>query len=133
MTNMRPTSIMERIIRYERRRTRRWLVVFWLLIIAFVGWLALSIVSVVEVLRHRQSLQVLSIFTEDWEVIREGWFDAFRSIWTDVPRTGLLLIVAAVSGMAGLLIGSAHQRRIEARKRRSLHDLQPPAASNGRQ
>ena len=119
MTSNTPErDIMQRVIRYERRRTRWWLVAFWVTISALAAFIIISFVAIGTVLKERESLKVLSIFTEDWEIIRQGWFDAFRSIWYDIPRHHLIPAIAAIA-VAVIIIVFTRQQRLKIRKKRA--------------
>lgn len=116
-------EVMNRVVRYERRRLRRWRSIFLGSLIVLFGAAVVLLVWIGQDLHEHESLKVLGIFTEDWSVIRQGWYDAFRSIWTDIPRHLSLEVALVVLIVLGVILGTRRQRAIQQRKRASIRDL----------
>ena len=108
-------QVMQRIVRLERRRTRWWVGLFWVGLILVAAFIGLSVVSIGVVLHKRESLKVLSIFSENWDSIRDGWFDAVRSIWFDIPRRHS---IPTISASVVVVVAVVFTRRYRAMIRR---------------
>ncbi len=125
-------QIMQKIVRLERRRTRIWLAVFWVVVGVLVIFVVLSVISIFLTLRERESLKVFDIYTEGWDVLRQGWFDALRSVWYDIPRHHLLPAVSTIILAIVILVLTRRQRTTIRRKQASIAEYNQKTKTDGR-
>lgn len=106
--------VMDKVIRFERKRTMSWFRRYWLIIILsgvlvlLLGWF------IVKTLSDQQSFVLLSLFRQDPEIISSYWRDTLWVFWQEVPHR--VLWISAVL-LLGIIIGVVVTRR----KRKILH------------
>lgn len=95
-------SVMDRVVRFEKRRTRRWMTMFFVVLAVLAVFLGVSFIRAYSVVSERRTLDVLEIFREDREVVSEYWQDTISvalmelPIWTIVCGIGLSVLLGAV-------------------------------------
>lgn len=95
-------SVMERIVRFEKKRTWLWIWRFVVGIGILVAAALTFFVFAVKDVRERDTLSLFSLFGEDTEIIREFWRDTLGIFWQELPREklaiggGFLIIVFAI-------------------------------------
>lgn len=89
------SSVMERVAKLERRRVGLWLGVF-LLILAALGFAFLVAAwQTGTLVFERGSLDLLTLFSQDPEIIGEFWQDTLTTFWEELPHRSLFILVAA--------------------------------------
>src|SRR5260221_6235185 len=96
-------SVMQRVAMFERRRVAIWITLFLAGIGALVGLIGVSLWSAVQVVSERQSLELLTLFQEDPEIIHEFWRDTLATFWEELP-VHLLLGVAVLCVVIILIV-----------------------------
>jgi len=91
-------KVMNRIVRFEKRRIGLWIFRF---AIAFLILAALSLayflIAFLEI-RERKTLELLTLFNEDREIIAEFWQDTLQTFFDEMPLQELFLgVVFGVS------------------------------------
>ncbi|MEK7129419.1 MAG: hypothetical protein AAB803_00215 [Patescibacteria group bacterium] len=112
--------VMERVVRLERQRTKRWIRVFSatvgiLLFIVLVflaqAWIRLS---------ERHTWDLFTLLLEDKEIILEFWQDTAMVFFEELPQKTLLTAGAVATGIGMLFIFTVRKRAIIRRKMREL-------------
>lgn len=101
---------MDKVLTYEKRRIAVWLGWF----VGLVGLLVVGSLTAfwffgVEVVR-RQTLELLLLFREDWEVIAEYWQDTVGVILVELPETQLYVGFGFVTLLVVLFWKTAKER-----------------------
>lgn len=85
-TNNLTDQVMKEVVRFEKKRT-----FWWLIKVIALAWFLLKIISVmigiiILSIRRTQSLELLSLFKENWEVIVEFWQETLATFWLELPQ-----------------------------------------------
>lgn len=82
--------VMHQVVRFEKRRSLWWLAKFFciLLVLFFAGawflWVAAAKIT------ERRTLELLTLFTQDREVVAQFWQDTLMVIWEELPQKKLI-------------------------------------------
>lgn len=90
-------QLMNKVFTYEKHRVAVWFVCF----VGLVGLIAIGALSAfwffgMEVLK-RQTLELLLLFREDWEIIVEYWQDTVGVILIELPYTPLFIALSLIT------------------------------------
>ena len=112
--------VMERVVRLERQRTKRWIRVFsatvGILLFIVLVFLAQAWIRLSE--RHTRDL--FTLLLEDKEIILEFWQDTAMVFFEELPQKTLLTAGAVATGIGMLFIFTVRKRAIIRRKMREL-------------
>lgn len=116
-------SVMHKVAVFERQKIRLWLAGF----ISAIGLIALGLgVSVwyaASQIMEQRSLELLSLFREDPEIIREFWQDTLDVFWEEFPKTALIVIVIAILLVIFMFILTQRNRIIIRKKLKQLDKM----------
>ncbi len=109
-------SVMEKVARYEETRSSGWLWRFRI----FLGVVAtLFIVAVWHIgnqVRESGSLDLLAIFQEDAEIIREFWHENIVVFFEELPQDAVVFAVLLVLLSVSFIAYTRKTRKIMARR-----------------
>ncbi|HUD20358.1 MAG TPA: hypothetical protein VMR81_07990 [Patescibacteria group bacterium] len=112
--------VMDRVVRFERKNTDSWQRRF-IVSMAILVIITLSILwAIISVLSTEQSWSLLSIFTQDPEIIASYWRDTLWIFWQGVPQNYLLLGAIAIFLLIILWVFTGNKRKLIREKRRQL-------------
>jgi hypothetical protein len=112
---------MHQVVMLEKKRSTRFLFVVRAILIAF-GLLVFGLCAlVVYQLNIQGSFDVLSLLSEDWEIISEYWSDVMFVFMSEFPTEYIPAIVAALFIGVGTYVITIRSRR---RSSRALKDIQ---------
>lgn len=84
-------SVMNQVVRFEKRRSFWWLAKFFfaLLVLTSAGiwFLGIAMTQIAE----RHTLELLTLFTQDREIIAQFWQDTLLVIWEELPQRKLII------------------------------------------
>ncbi|MEK7074047.1 MAG: hypothetical protein AAB960_01825 [Patescibacteria group bacterium] len=113
-------SVMDKVVRFEEQRTKRWLAVFVITVVVLTGCAALFLFYTYAVVSERHTLDVLAIFYEDREIISEFWQDTLSVAIEELPQKPLVLGSSALVLLTYTWIMTRRRRRIVARRMAQL-------------
>lgn len=105
-------QVMEKVVRYEKQRTGRWLVVFIATVVLLVALLFAALWIFAKELVERQTLELLTLLGEDQEIIAEFWQDTLTIFWEELPRRWLLGGIVLVMTLMILWVATRKKRHI---------------------
>lgn len=111
---------MEKVVRFEEKRTKHWIAVFAITVVVLTGCAALFLIRTYAVVSERHTLDVLAIFYEDKEIIAEFWQDTLSVAIEELPQKSLVLGSSAFVLLAYIWIMTRRRRRIVARRMAQL-------------
>ncbi len=83
--------VMEKVVRFEKKRSFWWLGKFFfiLLVLFFAGVWILRVAA--TQIAERQTLDLLTLFTQDREIVAEFWQDTLMVFWEELPQNKLII------------------------------------------
>ena len=84
-------SVMEQVARYEQGRSAGWLRRFRVFIVLLLLAAGAILWWIWQQLQERRVLDLLELFWEDAEIIREFWRDTVSVFWEELPQGALLI------------------------------------------
>lgn len=105
-------QVMKKIVRLEKTRTTwwtRWFMVFVTALAILAGiflWVSIVILSEVK------AWDLLTLLSEDWEIIAEFWQDTLSTFLQELPVGNLLLGLLAFIGILVAFISTKRRRAI---------------------
>lgn len=95
-------KILDSIYKLESKRTKFWLLKYFILTIGSLFALIFVAVTLINVLQNQNTLDVLQIFGEDSDTLTQYWQDALQTIFEETPKD--LLIGAIVFAVLLIII-----------------------------
>lgn len=111
---------MDKVARFEEHRSRRWLMVFAVVVVSLTIVAAMLFIRTYTVISERHTLDVLEIFYEDREIISEFWQDTLAIAFEELPQKTIVLGGSILTLLGILWIVTRHRRQIVARRLQEL-------------
>lgn len=116
-------SVMNRVVKFEKRRSIVWLsrliIFIVILIVSLVGVLWLITREVIE----RKTLVLLELFAEDREIINEFWQDTILTFWEELPQEQFALTVVILLSLMMAILLSRQKLKVVIRRIKQLTSL----------
>jgi len=112
--------VMQRVVAYEKKRTWLWILLFFLLLFCAGVLAGMSLWVATQDVASRQTLDLLSLFGENWEIIAEYWQDTASVVWEELPKETLTLALLGITALVVLIVATRHKRRIIRKKLSTL-------------
>jgi hypothetical protein len=113
-------SVMKNIASLERKRItsyrRRLFFVLGGLFLLFAG----IVVFVIRILESQQTFDLLTVFSEDSEIISEFWQDTVISFFQELPETELALGGIVLCTVFAVILMTRKKRSILSRKEKEI-------------
>lgn len=113
--------VMQKVAGFESHRIRVWLVRFGLALFSLAVIIFLASLMALVKIRERGTLDLLTLFTQDREIIAEFWQDTLATFIEELPQRSL--VVVALSGAAFVTAIILTQK-----KRKIIHRIQSELA-----
>jgi hypothetical protein len=114
-------NVMDRVVRLEKTRTVRWLVVFIIILSAlFTLFIILTILGA-HVISDRRGWDLLLLFRQDPEIIAQYWRDTLWVFWEEAPQNIIVLSGVSLLIVFMVIIKTNRKRKIVKKK---LHQLE---------
>ena len=104
--------VMEKVVRFEKRRSFWWVGRFILVLLVlcsaglWLSWIA------AEQIAERQTLELLTLFTQDREIISEFSQDTITIFWEELPQGKLIIIGALILLIIGFILLTKKRRMV---------------------
>lgn len=99
-------KIMMKVVGYEKRRVVSWILTILVGFIVFLAIAAISLWYTAVILGQTKSLELLTLFREDWEVIREFWRETIITFFQELPTDSLIILVVSIILLLVIIIYS---------------------------
>lgn len=110
---------MENVARFEHSRSTSWLWRFRITLGTLLVLVLLVLWRVWRQLQESNSLDLLTLFGEDAEIVREFWQDTVSVFLSELPR-GALVIAGLILACLGILIWVTRKKRKIVNRRLAL-------------
>lgn len=107
---------MERIFRYEEKRTKRWIAIFFCAFFVLVAAIAWLFFLSIRTLSEQRTFDVFDILWEDREVLREFGQEVLTTFVIEFPKMTLNIGVTLVILFIGFWIVTRRKRIIVKRR-----------------
>lgn len=104
--------VMEKVVAYEKVRTRRWILRFILVLFVLTVFELSALALVAQDVAQKQSLELLTLFTQDREIIAEFWQDTLTVFWEELPQQAVVLAAVLLAGMFVIVVVTRGRRRV---------------------
>ncbi len=111
---------MDRVVDFERRRVRKWRVIFWGVIGILAIIFVVSLIQALQIIQERGTFDLLMLFTQDQEIIAEFWQDSLATFYEELPHRRLLITVVMAVAVVGIFWLTKKGRKIIARRAEQL-------------
>lgn len=105
-------SVMEKVVRFEAKRTRDWLVRFFTILLLAIAAVVGGAFVVGVRLWEREAWEPLTLFWEDPEIVAEFWRDTLSVLWEETPQSWVYLVGAGIVLLVILIIGTRRRRKV---------------------
>ena len=99
-------KIMKKVVGYEKRRVIGWILAVILGLVIFIITGAVSLWYAATILGETKSLELLTLFREDWEVVREFWRETIITFFQELPTDSLIILVVSIIFLLVIIIYS---------------------------
>lgn len=96
--------VMNRVVGLEKTRNRRWLGSFLLVIGGLIFIVGVFLWATFQDLLSQDVFDLLTLLSEDREIIREYWQDTLNTFLLELPLEKLLIILLVLILLGSLLI-----------------------------
>ncbi|HLD24983.1 MAG TPA: hypothetical protein VJB96_03650 [Patescibacteria group bacterium] len=111
---------MDKVARFEERRTKRWILWFLAIILVLVMGFLWAFLRSFVTLSEQHTFDVLELLWEDREIITEFWQDTLSTVVTELPQWTLTLGTGFVVLFVGIWISTRRKRTIARRRMAEL-------------
>jgi hypothetical protein len=111
-------AVMQRIAKYEQERSGWWLRAFHTTVVLLGLVAGIFAVRLALQVRERQTLDMVTLFREDTEIIREFWQDTVEIIVIEFPFETIATLVGILVVLV-FLLWTTRRKRIIAKRRLS--------------
>jgi hypothetical protein len=111
---------MEKVIRFEEHRTKRWTKTFWIILAVLTAGLAYILWNVWVSVSMWGTLDMLTLFTQDQEIVREFWQDTLEVFWEELPQQAVTIAGIVALGIVLVIVMTKRRRMINARRSAEL-------------
>lgn len=108
--------VMQRIVGYEKKRTARWLKLFFGAAAILASVVVVSTGLIVKQMIDFRTFDMLSLFEEDREIIAQFWQDTLVTVWAELPQQIVITSLVALVIFFGLILFTGTKRKIIKRK-----------------
>jgi hypothetical protein len=113
-------NVMKNVTRFEKSRSQMWLRRFYaaIVVMALLGgvflWMSWQTIT------DLQGWDLLTIFTQDKEIIRDYWQDTVMTFIEELPVETLLVAAVALIGLVIIIFVTRKRRKIYEHRMREL-------------
>ncbi len=109
-------SVMEKVVNYEKKRSTEWIWKFRAILGIALLLLALLFWRIIRQVIEGGSLDLLEIFLEDAEIIREFWQENVIAFFEELPQGAVVLLIALVVFSISFIVLTRKTRKIVRRR-----------------
>jgi hypothetical protein len=113
-------SVMDGVTQYEKDRSIRWVVRFWIIVAILVSLILWVLWYAGWQLQERGTWDLLALIWEDTEIIQEFWQDTVMIFFEELPIGSLYIAGGVLLGLIWIIWKTRKKRQITKRR---LHEL----------
>jgi heme exporter protein D len=111
---------MEKVVHFEKRRTREWLVRFFIFLLATIVAVVGGALIVGVRIWEREAWEPLTLFWEDPEIVSEFWRETLSVLWEETPQQWVAVVLGGIVLLIVLIVGTRRRRKVIQRRIQKL-------------
>lgn len=104
--------VMEKVVAYEKARTRHWVLRFVIIVGILTIFVAAALGMAAVDVAQKQSLELLTLFAQEPEIIAEFWQDTLSVFWQELPQQTIFLALILTGGIIGIFLVTKMKRGV---------------------
>jgi hypothetical protein len=116
--------IMDKVAGYEKERVGRWRIRYTVILSALVFLLAGFSVYTISQIVSENTFDLLTLFTQDREVLSLFWRDTIISLWEEMPQLEIISGFVVLLVLLGIIFATRRIRQVNKRKLEEIKELQ---------
>jgi hypothetical protein len=117
-------SVMKKVTRFEKSRSQTWLRIFYTTVYALLALFGVFLWRVWQTISDLQGWDLLTIFTQDREIIRDYWQDTVMTFIEELPIETMYLAVGILITLIIVIYITRKRRKVYEYRMRQLAKLQ---------
>lgn len=109
-------DVMKSVVRLEKRRTRRWLLRFAIIIAALLLLFIFLAIRGALIISERQGWDLLTLFRQDPEIIASYWRDTLWIFWEQAPQRIIFAVIGLLVLIISIIVLTRRRRKIVRKK-----------------
>lgn len=105
-------QVMKKIVRLEETRTRRWMRWFYAMVAVLAILAGIFLWASIATLSDLQAWDLLSIFSQDREIIADFWQDTIMTFIEELPIETIGIAVIVLAGILFIVLATKRRRSI---------------------
>ena len=122
-------NIMNEVLRFEKKRIAGWIGRFITILLLLTGVFLFAFSVTLRIFDERKIWDLLSLFSEEKEIIADFWQDTIAVVWEELPTEWLIVGFIALSSIILFIIVNRKKIYIIRKKILYLRKGPPPLAS----
>lgn len=118
-------SVMQKVLRYEKKRTRWWNGIFVTSVTVLVCVFILSAFYVAKAFTDDPFSWLVTLYFTDSETLRNTWREAIGFVWDIVPHDAVYFALFVFAAIIVSIIVTASRRRVNNRRMQSVKQYLP--------
>lgn len=120
---------MNEVLRFEKKRIAGWVGRFVTILLLLTGVFLFAFSVTLRIFEERKIWDLLSLFSEEKEIIADFWQDTIAVVWEELPTGWLIVGFIALSSIILFIIVNRKKIYIIRKKIRYLRKGPSPLAS----
>lgn len=113
-------SVMKKVARYEQSRTSTWLGMFYGGVALLASLVIIYVWSSWQTITDLQSWDLLTIFMQDQEIIRDYWQDTVMAFVDELPLETMFLASLVLGVLLVVIVATKKRRKVYEHRMREL-------------
>lgn len=97
-------EILKNVYKYEAKRTYKMILTIWIIFIVAQFLIVITGSALYDILKQQQTLDLLQIFNENFEVIRDNIGDVLYTFYVESPQLLVLLFGVVLLTFFGIIL-----------------------------
>jgi hypothetical protein len=108
--------VMDQIVKFEKQRISRWRIVFMSIVSFLLVFFITFCFLIIRQMQMEETFDLLTLFSEDREVINEFWQDTVVSFWNELPLVDIIFGFVVLLCIIALFVFTYRTRYLNHKK-----------------
>ena len=110
------SKVMTEVAKYEKEKIRLFRLRLWIALAVILSVCIVGSVVIVWQLNEMQAFDLLTLFSEDRQIIAEFWQDTLSTFWEYIPPQWFWGVILSLFCLGAILFITRRRRRINKKK-----------------